>query len=126
MSNIKGKLIVKNDAQTYGSNGFRKRDFVIETEDEQYPQKIQFELVQDKCELLDKYNIGDVLDVHYNLRGREWTNPQGEVKYFNSLQAWRIEGEPIPANQVPQGNPQDAFEPADDVQQEEDDNDLPF
>lgn len=93
--NIEGKLIVKKETQTFGSNGFTKREFVIETLDENYPQKIQIELVQDKCTELDAFNLNENIDVHFNLRGREWVNPQGETKYFNSLQAWRIEGDPI-------------------------------
>ena len=51
---------------------------------------IKFEAVQDKCDLLNNFNVGDLVDVDFNLKGRKWTNPQGEVKYFNSLQAWRI------------------------------------
>ena len=87
---IKGKLIVANSEQVI-SEKFKKRDFVIETEDDRYPQKLSFQLVQDKCDVLDKYNIGDEIEVYFNLKGRDWTNPQGEVKYFNTLEAWRIE-----------------------------------
>ena len=90
MSTEKGKIIVKNETQTFGSNGFRKRELVIETFS-QYPQKIIFEFVQDKTELLDKFKIGDSVEISYNLNGREWVNPQGETKYFNSIQGWRIE-----------------------------------
>lgn len=90
MSTEKGKIVVKNETQTFGSNGFRKRELVIETFS-QYPQKIIFEFVQDKTELLDKFKIGDSVEISYNLNGREWVNPQGETKYFNSIQGWRIE-----------------------------------
>ena len=124
--NVEGKLIVKKETETFGSNGFQKREFVIETIDDQYPQKIQLELIQDKCEILNPYNLGDLIDVHFNLRGREWVNPQGEAKYFNSLQAWRIEGEPISANKTQPVDPKEAFEPTDNVKPEEDDDDLPF
>ena len=58
----------------------------------QYPQHISFQLTQDKCSLIDQYNVGDEIKVHFNLRGREWTSPKNEVKYFNTLEAWRIEG----------------------------------
>lgn len=90
MSEITGELIVKNETKEYGSNGFKKREFVIKTES-QYPQEILVELTQDKCGILDKYSIGETIKVDYNLNGRSWTNPQGEVRYFNSIQGWRIE-----------------------------------
>lgn len=90
MSNqLTGKLIVKNETQVV-SEKFSKREFVIETQDT-YPQTILFQLTQDKCTLLDNAKVGDTLTVSYNLRGRGWTNPQGETKYFNTIEAWRVE-----------------------------------
>ena len=88
---ITGILKVKNEAQQV-SDKFKKREFVITDNSSQYPQHISFQLTQDKCSLLDNYKIGAEIRVHFNLRGREWTSPQGEIKYFNSLEAWRIEG----------------------------------
>lgn len=88
---ITGVLKVKSETQQV-SEKFKKREFVITDNSSQYPQHISFQLTQDKCSLLDNYNIGDEIKVHFNLRGREWTDPQGKVKYFNSLEAWRIEG----------------------------------
>ena len=88
---ITGILKVKSDAQQI-SDKFRKREFVLTDNSSQYPQHISFQLTQDKCSLIDQYNIGDELKVHFNLRGREWTSPKGEIKYFNTLEAWRIEG----------------------------------
>jgi hypothetical protein len=87
---IKAKLIEKQEtAQVSGS--FRKREFVVEyAENPQYPEFIKFELIQDKCDQLDAFNVGQELNVSFNLKGRKWTNPKGEVVYFNSLQAWRI------------------------------------
>ena len=72
------------------TSAFQKRELVVTT-DEQYPQHILIEFTQDKCDLLDKYKIGKEVKVSINIRGREWTNPQGETKYFNSIQGWRIE-----------------------------------
>jgi hypothetical protein len=73
------------------SDKFRKREFVIEyAENTQYPEFIKLELVQDKCELLDKFAVGQEVEVQFNLKGRRWTDAKGEVKYFNSLQAWKI------------------------------------
>jgi hypothetical protein len=87
---VKGKLKVKGSEQAI-SDRFRKREFVLTDDSSQYPQHISFQLTQDKCALLDAYNIGDEMTVSFNLRGREWTSPKGEIKYFNSLEAWRIE-----------------------------------
>lgn len=71
------------------SASFQKRDFVVTTE-EQYPQHILLQFTQDKCDLLNNYKVGDKVSVSINLRGREWVNPQGETKYFNTIQAWKI------------------------------------
>ena len=122
---IEGKVKLIGETQTFGSNGFRKRELVVTT-DEQYPQHIMVEFVQDKCDLLNSYKVGKDVKVSINLRGREWTNPQGEVKYFNSIQGWRIEGssQAQPAG-MPPVPPMEAFEPADDLN-EEDHDDLPF
>ena len=68
---------------------FKKREFVITTQ-EQYPQDILIELTQDKTGLLNQFKEGDLVSVDINVRGREWINPEGEVKYFNTLQAWKI------------------------------------
>ncbi len=124
---IEGKVKLVGDTQTFGNNGFRKRELVITT-DEQYPQHIMLEFVQDKCDLLNNYSVGQDVKVGINIRGREWTNPQGEVKYFNSIQGWRIEAKQH--QQAPQGGmppvpPMEAFEPADNLN-EEDHDDLPF
>jgi hypothetical protein len=89
MFKINGTLKVANATQVI-SEKFSKREFVIETTD-QYLQQVMFQLTQDKCNLLDAFKVGNQLEVSFNLRGREWTNPQGEVKYFNTLEAWRLE-----------------------------------
>jgi hypothetical protein len=90
--NVRGKILEISDTQKV-SDRFQKREFVIEfAENPQYPEFVQFELIQDKCNLLDSYKTGDEVEVYFNLKGRKWTNPQGQVKYFNSLQAWKLEG----------------------------------
>jgi hypothetical protein len=87
---VTGQLKVKFDTQRI-SDKFQKREFVLSTElSTPYPQHVSFQLTQDKCSLLDNYNVGDELKVQFNLRGREWNGPQG-IKYFNTLEAWRIE-----------------------------------
>ena len=93
MFTLKGKLIVKGAEQQI-SEKFKKREFVVQDDSSQYPQVISFQLVQDKCSLLEAYNEGDEISVSFNLRGREWVSPKdGTTKYFNSLEAWKIEGE---------------------------------
>lgn len=73
------------------SDSFRKREFVVEyAENPQYPELIKMEFIQDKCDLLDSYKVGDSVNVEYNLKGRKWTNPKGEEVYFNTIQAWKI------------------------------------
>ncbi|MDY0089597.1 MAG: DUF3127 domain-containing protein [Flavobacteriaceae bacterium] len=124
---IVGKVRVINAEQQISAT-FRKRELVVTT-DEQYPQHILIEFTQDKSDLLNQYNPGDAVKVSINIRGREWTNPQGETKYFNSIQGWRIEklqsDVPAPAENLPQMPAADAFEPATDLNEEEHD-DLPF
>ena len=87
---VNGKLKLIGEIKTFGSNGFQKRDLVVTTE-EQYPQEIAIELHQDKCDLINSYNVGDAVKVLINLRGKEWINPKGEARYFNTLVGWRIE-----------------------------------
>jgi hypothetical protein len=123
---LQGKIKLIGETQSIGSNGFRKRELVLTTE-EQYPQHILVEFIQDKTDLLNNFQVGQVIKVGINLRGREWINPQGEAKYFNAIQGWRIENlqqaqSSGPAAPVP---PAAAFEPAADLTEDEP-NDLPF
>ena len=91
MSNqIKGILHLKHDTVQVGEK-FSKREFVIRTTEDMYQQYLSLQLTNDKCGLLDGIELGSDVVVSYNLRGREWTNPQGEVKYFNTIEAWRVE-----------------------------------
>jgi hypothetical protein len=113
MFKINGTLKVANATQVV-SEKFSKREFVIETTD-QYPQQLMFQLTQDKCNLLDSFGVGNQLEVSFNLRGREWTSPAGEVKYFNTLEAWKIDV---------LGNAPQAKQPTTPANEEEDD--LPF
>lgn len=93
MSAFKMKGVVKVIRPTqHVSDKFSKREFVVtDGSDEKYPQDIMFELTQDKTALLDSVMEGQEVEVSFNLRGREWKSPQGEVKYFNTLNAFKIE-----------------------------------
>ncbi|MFM1878636.1 MAG: hypothetical protein RLZZ241_1502 [Bacteroidota bacterium] len=123
---IQGTIKHIDQTKTVGGGGFRKRELVVTT-DEQYPQHLLIEFVQDKTDLLNSFKVGQPVKVSINLRGREWTNPQGEVRYFNSIQGWRIESLQSASGEsgLPPVPPLDAFEPADDLR-EEDHDDLPF
>jgi single-stranded DNA-binding protein len=122
---VTGKIKVIG-AEQQVSASFRKRELVVTTE-EQYPQYISVNFVQDKCDLLNNFRVGEAVKVAINLRGREWVNPQGETKYFNDIQGWKIERlatEAAPGQTPPMPSTQ-AFEPAPDFK-EEDHDDLPF
>jgi hypothetical protein len=121
---IIGRIKKIEPTKEYGANGFKKRELVIVTED-QYPQHILIEFVQDKCALLDTMQEGQNVKVAFDVRGREWVNPQGEAKYFNSLNGWKVEL--LQANTPPPMAPPVAFEEA--ASPFEDSNepdDLPF
>ncbi len=125
---IEGKLYKKFDTKQV-TDTFKKREFVIEVNGP-YPQYVQFQLTQDKCDLLDSYNEQQEIKVSFDVRGREWKSPQGELKYFNSLNAWKLdkkeEEAPTFNDEVPSGG--DAPFPAanDEAQSFEDNDDLPF
>ena len=87
---IQGRIKQIFPSQIIGQNGFEKRDLVIVTE-EQYPQTIIIQFTQQRCDLLDSLQVGQNVKVYINIRGREWTNPQGETKYFNTIEGWKIE-----------------------------------
>jgi len=123
---VSGKVKVVS-AEIQVSATFRKRELVVTT-DEQYPQHIMIEFTQDKSDLLNNVAVGDAVKVSINLGGREWVNPQGETKYFNSIRGWRIEKLQAEAPAAPQMPPMpaaEAFAPATNFKEEEHD-DLPF
>ena len=119
-----GKIKLIGDTKTYGDNGFRKRELVLTTE-EQYPQHILIEFIQNNCELLDNYSIGQTVRIGINIRGREWESPGQGIKYFNSIQGWRIESLD---NQVMDSAPEDLPIESDNPSKDDDltEDDLPF
>jgi hypothetical protein len=102
-----GKIKVLGDVEQKTEN-FKVRKFVVTIDAEsQYPQQVELQAANDKCDMLNQFTVGSDVKVAFNLRGREWTSPQGEVKYFNTLDAWRVEAAAT-AGQAPQqgGAPQ--------------------
>ena len=87
---IQGRIKQIFPSQMIGQNGFEKRDLVIVTE-ENYPQTIIIQFTQQRCDLLESLQVGQNVKVYINIKGREWTNPQGETKYFNTIEGWKIE-----------------------------------
>ena len=126
------------------SERFSKREFVLELADQKFPQTVLFQLTGDRCSQLDNLREGEQVRVEFSLRGREWKSPSGEIKYFNSLDVWKIE--PVRAQQgrsngasngAGNGNgrrngsysgPDDVPPPSDDMYGTpvRDDSDLPF
>ena len=125
---LQGTVKKIGETQTFAS-GFQKRELVLLTE-EQYPQPIQIDFLSDKIDLLNNVSEGESVKVGINIRGKEWTNPQGEVKYFNSISGWRIEkvsGENT-NTEAPQPNTFQTPAPAtnDNPFADEEEDDLPF
>lgn len=121
---ITGKIIDIFDTKEV-KEGFQKREFVVEfAENPQYPEYLKFETIQEKCTQLDKLSVGQEVDVMFNLRGRVWTNPQGEKIYFNSLQAWKVDpvSENGEVNMKGEENPPDM----NDLMSFDESDDLPF
>lgn len=126
---VTGKLRTIFDTKQV-SERFTKREFVLELADGKYPQSVLFQLTGDRCAALDQFQVGDEVRLEFNLRGREWRSPQGEVKYFNSLDVWRIEGARERARaRRDQGDPRRVESPPpplDDEPRPRDLDDLPF
>jgi hypothetical protein len=112
MNREKGTVVNVTPLQQI-SDKFRKQEFTIKTFDANYPQFLTFQVVNDKCDLLTSLKVNEVVDVSYNLRGREWTSPEGTTKYFNTVEAWSIQLSNEPTQQTP-------------APTNEDDDDLPF
>jgi|TARA_B100000809_G_scaffold150553_1_gene148048 hypothetical protein len=97
--NIQGKLIEIFDTIQI-TETFKKREFIIQdNKNPEYPEYIKVEVIQDKVSLLDNINIGDEINVLINIKGRKWEDKEGNIKYFNSIQGWKIESENLNLNQ---------------------------
>ena len=120
---IKGRIVVINELQ-HISDTFQKREFVVEVPESnpQYTNLISLEFIKEKCSLLDQYQIGQEVDVGFNLNGRKWDGPKG-ARYFNTLQAWRISNVGSQQGAAPAPYQQ---APAQGFQGVEDSGDIPF
>jgi hypothetical protein len=128
MYTLNGVLKVINDTQVV-SERFKKREIVITDSSGQYPQDISFQLAQDKTDAVNDMKVNDAVQVSFFIRGREWTSPQGEVKYFNSLDVWsikKVDGTGGGAPSISQHEP--PMRTTEEVQTftSSDDDDLPF
>lgn len=120
---VEGRLIEIFETQNV-TDSFRKREFVLEyAENPQYPEFIKFELIQANCDQLNDFKVDDRVNISFNLKGRKWTDPQGVVKYFNSLQAWRIEKAGGTSDNAQPGPPENQEWMKSDFSE---DDDLPF
>lgn len=119
---VVGKIKLIRNIQVV-SDKFQKREFIVETND-QYPQLLQLELQGQNCDIIDAYKEGQEVSCSLNLRGRAWTNPQGEEKYFNTIVCWKIQPSNAPVGGTvntakTKTNPKE-------VVGNDDDGDLPF
>ena len=126
---IQGKIKLIKEVQEISAT-FKKRELILTT-DEQYPQTLSVEFIQDKTDLLNNFEVNQSVKVGINLRGREWENPETkELKYFNSIQGWRIDlldsGTSVSNEDLPPLDSLSPFEPADDNDDNQELDDLPF
>ena len=105
MYQITGKIHLVRPEQVV-SDKFRKREFVLVTGGT-YPQYLSFQMTQNNCAQLDGVSTGDMIKVNFDVRGREWKAPTGEIKYFNSLEAWKLEREGSGSAPQPEDSYQD-------------------
>ena len=116
-----GTIKLINDTQTFPS-GFTKREFVITTEHDKYPQDLKFEVVKDRCTLLDDFTVGQKVQLNFDIRGNEYKD-----RYYVNLACWKIEaaeGGEAPAAASSDSSPEPS--PADLRKEDDFDDDIPF
>lgn len=99
MYELSGKIKLIDATQTFNS-GFTKREFVVTTKDDKYPQDIKFEVVKDRCDQLDQYSVGQEVQVNFDIRGNEYNG-----RHYVNLNAWKIQA----AGNAPAEAPPEAF-----------------
>ena len=123
---IQGKIHATFEAAQV-TDRFRKREFVLELEGaSRYPQYVMFQLTGDRCEALDGFEPGHEVAVEFSLRGREWTSPKGDVRFFNSLEVWSIDRAGDADAPLPGGGASAAAMPGDNPPPPTDDDEIPF
>ncbi|MGB0291354.1 MAG: DUF3127 domain-containing protein [Luteolibacter sp.] len=126
MYEASGTIKLINDTQTFPS-GFSKREFVITTEHDKYPQDLKFEVVKDRCDMLDEYEVGQKVQLNFDIRGNEYKD-----RYYVNLSCWKIQaaegGDGGGGGGAPAAAPASGSEPsAADLRKEDDfDDDIPF
>ena len=124
MNETQGKIKEIREEKTFGAKGFRKREMIL-VSDEQYPQTLMIEFIQDNCDKLDNFKEGDSVKISLNLKGREWINKEGNAVYFNSFEGWSIApldgSQPTPITN--NASPKKATSPVDNAEEIDD---LPF
>jgi hypothetical protein len=124
MTKVTGKILEIGEVKKV-SEKFQKLEFVIETQ-EQYPQVYAIQLVQDKVDVIKFYNVGSIVDVNVNIKGRAWQNPNTlETKYFVTLEAWSISLKDSAPGSSKLGNIEESFQ-EDAIRQMEEDQDEPL
>ena len=123
----KGKIVAIMETVKV-SEKFRKREFVVSDEAPSYPQVIIFQTTQDRVDLLNSVKVGDYVNVLFGMKGREWKNPQGEIKYFNTMDAYKVIVTASGTAPQHSGTPQNATTPgtSSETLQPTPDDDLPF
>ena len=127
-----GTIQVIGQTQSFGSNGFTKRDIVVAEEGTKYPNPVKFTLKKDNCSIADRFNEGDKVTVHASINGRDWTNPKNnQTQYFVDLDAYKIESGDGASNAKARGgkNGKGVPPPADppeELSADVDDTDIPF
>ena len=116
---IKGTIKLIEDTKEF-SSGFKKREFVITTDDGKYPQDIKFEVLKDKCDSMDQFSVGDSVDVSFNIKGNEYNG-----SYYVNLQCWRIAKDGAGQQQQPHP-PQQQATPGTMQNSVDDGQDIPF
>jgi hypothetical protein len=116
---IKGTIKRIGATVSVSDGKFSKRELILTTTD-QYPQIVSIELQQKSCSLADDLKVGQDIEAYINIRGREWTSPQGEVKVFNTIACWKVDANPFTQTEDPQ------VEYSKSVQKNDVESDLPF
>ena len=124
MYEASGTIKLINETQTFPS-GFSKREFVITTEHDKYPQDLKFEVVKDRCDMLDQFEVGQKVQLNFDIRGNEYKD-----RYYVNLSCWKIQaaeggdGGGAPAAAASGSSPEPS---AAELRKEDDfDDDIPF